>query len=96
MRQVHLSDLLNLVDHMRSFTKADRKSEISKIFDQAHAADKYRKRFGKAHQLWGDGSLNMLFYVSRNHILKTHDCLDDISILKDVFEAFCDRNVNFK
>lgn len=96
MRQVHLTDLLNLVDHMRSFSSAERKREISRIFDKAHAADKYRKHFGKAHQLWGDGSLNMLFDLSRNHNLKAHACLEDILILKDVFEVFSERNINFK
>ncbi|OOY12605.1 hypothetical protein BMG00_01780 [Thioclava marina] len=28
-----------------------------RLFDEAHAADLYRKRLGRLHPIWGDGTL---------------------------------------
>jgi hypothetical protein len=35
-----------------------RSSALTAWIEQAHFADKYRKRFGKVHGSWGNGSLS--------------------------------------
>lgn len=36
---------------------AERRTSLERLFTLAHAADIYRKRTGRAHRLWGNGTL---------------------------------------
>lgn len=57
MRAVHLSDL-NLAARTLMLVRAeDRPLRIALILDQAQAADKFRKRIGRAHVHFGNGTL---------------------------------------
>ena len=56
MRAVHLSGL-NLAARTLMIVRAeDRSRWIAQILDQAHAADKFRKRIGRAHLPYGNGT----------------------------------------
>jgi hypothetical protein len=53
MRAVTLSELLQLA----LVVEEDDTAPLALWFDQCHAADKYRKRYGRAHPNWGAGRI---------------------------------------
>lgn len=57
MRAVTSGDIHLLARHLAGFRRAERGAAALRILEQAHVADSYRKRMGKAHGFWGDGSL---------------------------------------
>jgi hypothetical protein len=57
MRAVLHGDVVTLARVLLGVKKARRSQLCSLVFDQAHAADKYRKRFGRYHKSYGSGSL---------------------------------------
>ena len=57
MRAVLHGDVVALARVLLGVEKARRLRVCIQIFDRAHAADKYRKRFGRYHKCLGAGSL---------------------------------------
>lgn len=57
MRSVVHADLVAAARVLLARPEIDRLRTMTQLIDEAHAADAYRKRFGRAHMLWGDGSL---------------------------------------
>lgn len=57
MRALLHVDVVTLGRSLLAVEAVKRAQLCDNIFDQAHAADKYRKRFGTYHRHWGSGSL---------------------------------------
>lgn len=57
MRAVTSGDLRLLARHLAGLRRTERPDVALRLLERAHVADRYRKRTGKAHRLWGDGSL---------------------------------------
>lgn len=57
MRPVLLGDLVAAACAIYPLPEAARAAEAARMLAQARAADVYRKRFGRGHPLWGNGSL---------------------------------------
>lgn len=72
MRAVHLSDL-NLAARTLMLVRAqDRSARIAQILDQAHTADKFRKRIGRAHFPYGNGTLAAACQPYPKHTMPNH------------------------
>jgi serine O-acetyltransferase len=50
-------DLTALARHLLTLAAPDRPKACARLMAQADAADRYRKRMGRAHPLWGNGTL---------------------------------------
>lgn len=57
MRPVLQGDLVAAARYLLTQPDAARADGITRLVAQAHAADLYRKRFGRAHPRCGNGSL---------------------------------------
>lgn len=57
MRAVCSDDLSVAVRALLAVAAQTRPWLARRMVQEAHWADKYRKRFGRRHLLWGDGSL---------------------------------------
>jgi len=57
MRPVMHGDLTGLARHLLTLPPDQRPAACAQALDQADAADRYRKRLGRAHPLWGNGTL---------------------------------------
>jgi hypothetical protein len=58
MRQLAHSDLVTLARRLTGIPEDRWDTTVSQSLYDAHAADCYRKRFGRAHPVWGNGSLS--------------------------------------
>ncbi|MCF7700338.1 hypothetical protein GLR48_13595 [Loktanella sp. M215] len=58
MRPVGLSDLDDAVRAVLAVRVADRAATAVRLVGQACVADRYRKRLGRRHPAWGDGTLS--------------------------------------
>ena len=57
MRALLHVDVVTVARALLNLPTEDRKAACDALFDQAHAADKYRKRFSLCHPKFGTGSL---------------------------------------
>ena len=57
MRAVHLSDLNMAARTLLAVPDTGRRNLAHLLIKNAHLADKYRKKTGRAHPRYGDGSL---------------------------------------
>ncbi|SPH17634.1 hypothetical protein DEA8626_01158 [Defluviimonas aquaemixtae] len=57
MRPLTHGDVAVAANAVRSLPSDARCAEVLRFLDRAHAADLFRKRTGRAHPFWGDGSL---------------------------------------
>ncbi len=57
MRPVMHGDLTAAARHLLTLPDSLRASSCAQLITQADAADRYRKRFGRAHPAWGNGTL---------------------------------------
>ena len=57
MRPVMHGDLTSAARHLLALPASARQGICARLIAQADAADRYRKRFGRAHPLWGNGTL---------------------------------------
>lgn len=57
MRPVMIGDLLAAARTLMPVSPADRRLACDQMISQTIAADKFRKRLGRTHPTWGDGSL---------------------------------------
>lgn len=58
MRAVYLSDLNIAARTLLAIPKAKRAATIADLLCSAHLADKYRKRTGQNHKIYGNGTLS--------------------------------------
>lgn len=52
-----IGDLLALARGIALCTPEGQRAACHEAFDRAHVADKFRKRYGRLHPKWGDGSV---------------------------------------
>ena len=57
MRPAMHGDLTALARHLLTLPPPDRPAACARLLDQADAADRFRKRLGRAHATWGNGTL---------------------------------------
>jgi hypothetical protein len=57
MRGVMHGDLVAAARALLPVPPAKRGGQIARWLAEAHAADRYFRRFGRVHRHWGDGSL---------------------------------------
>lgn len=57
MRAVTHGDTSSAARALLNVPSAIRRAVLSQMLHKAHAADRYRKRTGDAHPIWGNGSL---------------------------------------
>lgn len=57
MRPVLVGDVFSLAARLAQFPQADRHDHCLRLLQETEAADKYRKKLGRIHPLWGNGSL---------------------------------------
>ncbi len=57
MRRLCHDDVVALARYLHALPRALRAEVCNRAFDQDHAADLYRKRFGRMHLRFGDGSV---------------------------------------
>ena len=57
MRPVLHGDLTALARHLLILPPPARRHACARIIAEADAADRYRKRFGRLHPKWGNGTL---------------------------------------
>ena len=58
MRPIGLTDLNDAVRAVLAAPEDDRAATAARIVGQACLADRYRKRMGRRHPVWGDGTLS--------------------------------------
>lgn len=75
MRPVMHGDLTALARHLLTLAAPQRPTACAQLIAQADAADRYRKRFGRAHPRWGNGTL-----MARARVLPLppEPCLQDV------------------
>jgi predicted nicotinamide N-methyase len=57
MRRVLIGDLLAAADLLARLPAPQRRARIDRLLDEAHAAHRYMRRFGRPHPRWGCGGL---------------------------------------
>jgi hypothetical protein len=57
MRPILYGDLHAAARRLAVMSEGDRRGAINEMIRRAHAADRWRKRSGVEHPLWGNGSL---------------------------------------
>ena len=57
MRTITHGDVTAAARAVRPLPPAVRRRAVRSLLEKADAADRFRKRFGRAHPLWGNGSL---------------------------------------
>ncbi len=75
MRPLHHGDLVSAACLIYSYPVAQRAARLDSLFDLAHAADLYRKRFGRGHRTWGNGSV---MAMARRSIVGPEPPLEDL------------------
>ncbi len=58
MRMVTHGDVVTAARFVTHLCPEARRGEILRFLDRAHAADLFRKRTGKIHPFWGNGTLH--------------------------------------
>ena len=58
MRPIGLCDLDDAVRALLAVPPSDRAATAARIVARASVADRYRKRLGRRHPAWGDGTLS--------------------------------------
>lgn len=89
MRQFILPDLLMAGRAIYGLSKTERQAALSDMFHHAHVADKFRKKFGRNHPKFGNGSLSSIcsdaalrvdYALSDRHF---RECLRDVLDMVD-------------
>lgn len=75
MRPILHGDAVAAALALSTLPKPARSGAMAEMLARAGAADAYRKRFGRAHPRWGDGSLMAL---ARQHPLPPEPTLDEV------------------
>ncbi|GAA0286001.1 DUF7742 family protein [Rhodovulum strictum] len=91
MRPVLPGDAVAAARALYARPSTERQAAMSLMLVHAEAADAYRKRFGRAHPVWGNGSLMAL---AQREALPPEPSLDDpdyCRCLAIVFGTLADR-----
>ena len=57
MRRIIIGDLVATAQLLARWPAADRPALLDRLLAQTQAADRFSRRFGRPHPLWGNGSL---------------------------------------
>ncbi|WP_299353006.1 hypothetical protein [uncultured Shimia sp.] len=57
MRRVMHGDVVAAARALLALPESGRRRACQRMIHEAHCAHRYMRRFGRAHALWGDGSL---------------------------------------
>lgn len=57
MRQIAHGDVTAAARRLLDLPPESHKAAVTALLDRAEAADRFRKRHGRAHPFWGNGSL---------------------------------------
>lgn len=89
MRTVDQGDISAAARAVMDLPAADRKARLERMFAVAHAADIYRKRTGKVHRLWGNGTLYAAALAGCFNLPPRSDLADHgyVVALEDVLDA---------
>ena len=82
MRTVTHGDIVAAACLARGIAEDGRCAFILRLLDQAHSADKYRKRTGCAHPLWGDGTL--MAVARKNRTAQSEPFFSDVDYLETI------------
>lgn len=96
MRRVMHGDVVAAARALRALAPQDRPRAIARMIMEAEAADRYRKRFGRAHPLFGTGAL---MSAAARHPRPPEPDLGDVDYLDclhAVFAALIDRGAGRK
>jgi hypothetical protein len=94
MRSVHLCDL-NLAARTLMMVRAEGRSlRIAQILDQAHAADKFRKRTGRAHSRYGNGTLAAACHHQPKHMMPAQCDENYLASMEVVIRGLLARRTN--
>lgn len=85
MRAITHADLLACARMLWRAAPASRGEVLHTALERAHAADLYRKRTGRAHPFWGNGSLAGFFALHGQ--LPPEPCLSAPGFLEAMAEA---------
>lgn len=77
MRRLLHDDVVAAGRLLLSVDKGARRDLLCTIIRRAHWADKYRKRIGRAHPVWGNGSLGDAARLALPQALPPERCLND-------------------
>lgn len=87
MRPILPADLDLAARVLLNLPKVERRAVIARLIGQADIADRYRKRLGRAHPLYGSGSL-MAAALRHRHDAPARHCDDDYcACLAEVLDA---------
>ena len=78
MRRLCHADLSAAARVLAMLSAAARPGAMARLIDEAEAADRYARRFGRAHPRWGNGTLEG---AARGHPLAAPAPLSDIAYL---------------
>lgn len=90
MRPVLPSDATVAARALLFVPEADRRGALETMLDHARAADCYRKRLGRAHPTWGNGSL-MSVALRQNLAAPRFDDLEYLRCLSVVIDTLIAR-----
>jgi len=82
MRSITHGDVIAAASALMSWPERSRRSLIVRFLEQAHIADIYRKRTGRVHPVWGNGTL--MAAVLQNRALPTEPSMSDSAYLNAV------------
>jgi len=91
MRPVLHGDVVAAARHLLTVPEVLRRQVMRKLIHRAGLADRFRRRFGRCHLLWGDGTLQG---VASRRALAGEPYLDDLeycACMALVFEVLIDR-----
>jgi hypothetical protein len=94
MRTLTHADAMAAACLVRGLPACERRACLARILDRADAADRFRKRTGRVHPLWGDGSL-MSAALQAGAVLHEPFLSDPayLEALATVFEALLERRM---
>ena len=57
MRRIMIGDVVATAQALARWPETDRRALLDRLITEAHAADRFSRRFCKPHPVWGNGSL---------------------------------------
>lgn len=87
MRHVAPTDLSTAARALMALPEAARSAEAKRMMAEAEAADSYRKRMGRSHPVWGNGTLEGAARSRRLAAPRSLSETDYLSCLAAVLDA---------
>jgi hypothetical protein len=89
MRPVDQGDIAAAARAVMHLAATERMTRLERLFAVAHAADIYRKRTGRVHRLWGNGTLYAAAFAGCQALPPRSDLSDPgfVLALGDVLDA---------